>query len=198
MDAMGYSAANWIATASFPPIEIELYQPRSRILDVISAMVINPGVSLAATTCVESEPFCEPWKPIEGLTTIFHEAGCFEAPDGRRFDYIFPEFIGQPAVPATLITSFRELYEANDGVGFTGRMSRRKDECLRLGNPQPNNRIGMPGRADASPTDDLIAVCASSNAGIRTIDETARERGWRITADDVDYVSEEVPERPAT
>jgi hypothetical protein len=60
----------------------------------------------------------EPWKPFPGVRTLYHEAGRFRGPDGRRFDYVFPELIKDPTLPPHLFPSLDSLRVDSD---FDGR-----------------------------------------------------------------------------
>jgi len=64
----------------------------------------------------------KPWAPVAGLKTIFHPRGRFLAPDGRRFDYLFPEFMRYPDIPRALIPKLSQLQ--NGGARFSDRMGR--------------------------------------------------------------------------
>lgn len=64
----------------------------------------------------------EAWEPIPGLKTIFHPAGLFHAPDGRRFDYVFPELMRAPDLPLGVIPTLDQLGQhADPDVRFVGR-----------------------------------------------------------------------------
>jgi hypothetical protein len=69
------------------------------------------------------------WHPVEGLPTIFHPSGCFKAPDGWRFDYIFAELQPDPSTLLKFIPDLRQLLEqaGQEACDFGGRLYARLD-----------------------------------------------------------------------
>jgi hypothetical protein len=56
---------------------------------------------------------------------MFHARGRFKSPDGRRFDYIFPEVAHRPDLPLGVIPYLDQL--TIEGVQFTPRMGRQRE-----------------------------------------------------------------------
>ena len=82
-----------------------------------------------------------PFEPPKGIKMIFHPAGRFEAPDGRKFDYVFPEFRRDPSLPPKVIVP-EEIF---DGVIFRGRVSGgRPHERVCIGERITGGGIVMP------------------------------------------------------
>jgi hypothetical protein len=69
----------------------------------------------AESSRFDNRPISRPWEPLPGLKTIFHSAGRFVAPDGRRFDYVLPELARDPGLPRALIPTVEFLERGGRG-----------------------------------------------------------------------------------
>ena len=96
------------------------------------------------------EPLCAPWTPIPNLKTIFHPDGRFRAPDGRRFDYVFPEWLRRGDLPRCIIPGWREL--EGGGMHQAEITSRRQgDDRVRIGFRHAFDRVQSARSASIRP-----------------------------------------------
>jgi hypothetical protein len=51
-------------------------------------------------------------RPIDGIRTLFHPGGCFQEPDGKRFDYIFSELARDPSLPPGIFPAIDVLLDS--------------------------------------------------------------------------------------
>lgn len=134
------------------------------------------------------------WTPIEGLKTIFHSQGRFESPDGRRFDYVFPELMRQPDLPLGVIPYLSQLrgenpLRAEHRASFIGRHSDPEYDRCQIGRsdfvrrPTAGDRLPIPrssqrprpcGRSDMQTCTQVVRRPSSGQGCRQVVDQLVR------------------------